>query len=205
MVVFRSGRARVGRVRAGRTTVRVGRKRCAVGAGTALAALVRSRPGRIRLRDFGNCSRRPRDGGGLFVGGIGRDRNRGQNGWVYKVGRRAATAGAADPAGPFGNGRLRSGARVVWFYCFLRRGSCQRTLELRASAGLGGLVDLVVTGYDDQGRGSPVAGATVRLAGRRLTTDGAGRAQVKLEPGRYTARAEKAGLIRSFGERVTVR
>ena len=30
------------------------------------------RPGRLRLRDFGSCSRRARDGGGLFVAGIRR-------------------------------------------------------------------------------------------------------------------------------------
>ena len=68
------------------------------------------------------------------MSGIGADLNRGQNGWVYKVGRRAATAGAADPTGAFGNGRLRRGQRVTWFYCRLRAGGCQRTLELRLSA-----------------------------------------------------------------------
>ena len=41
---------------------------------------------------------------------IAGERNRGQDGWVYKVGRRAGTAGAADAAGPFGNGRGCAGA-----------------------------------------------------------------------------------------------
>ena len=47
---------------------------------------------------------------------LGPDRNRGQNGWVYKVGRRAGSNGAADTAGPFGNGaaaRRRPAAVVL--------------------------------------------------------------------------------------------
>ena len=36
----------------------------------------------------------------------------GSDGWVYKVGRRSGSGGAADPAGPFGTGRrLRGGQR----------------------------------------------------------------------------------------------
>ena len=93
-----------------------------------------------------------RDGGGLFVGSIRGDVNRGQNGWVYKVGRRAATAGAADPSGPFGRGRLRTGQRVTWFYCRLRDGGCQRTLELKLRAEAGAVV-ATVRGYDDEGHG----------------------------------------------------
>ena len=93
---------------------------CTAGRATALAALVRSEarpawPARLRL-----VLVEARDGGGLFVESIRGDVNRGQNGWVYKVGRRAATAGAADPTGPFGHGRLRNGQSVTWFYCRLR-------------------------------------------------------------------------------------
>ena len=146
--------------------VRVGGRRCAAGAGTALAALVRSHVGRLRLRDFGSCSRRPRDGAGLFVRGIGPDRNRGRDGWVYKVGRRVATAGAADPSGPFGRGRLRGGQRVTWFYCRLGSRGCQRTLVLRLRSEPGAVV-ATVRGYDDEGEGVPVEGATVRREARR--------------------------------------
>ena len=118
MVVFRDGHALTRpRVSTAATTVRVAGRRCATGNGTALAALARGHVGRLRMRDFGACSSRPADAGGLLVTGIGADRNRGQRGWVYKVGRRAATAGAGDPAGPFGHGRLRSRQRVTWFYC----------------------------------------------------------------------------------------
>jgi hypothetical protein len=204
MVVFRSGEAVTKRVAARKVTVRVARRRCAAGSGTALAALVRSRPGRLRLRDFGSCSLRPRDGAGLFVSGIRRDLNRGRNGWVYKVGRRAATAGAADPAGPFGSGGLRSGQRVTWYYCALRAGGCQRTLGLRTRTTPGGLA-VTVRGYDDEGRGVAIEGAIVRAGGLDAITDANGIVRLALAPGRYRVLAEKLGLVRSFAERVVVR
>ena len=134
LVVFRDGSATSETVSTRATRVRVEGRRCVAGDGTALAALVRSRPGRISLRDFGACSTRPRDGGGLFVHAIRGDRNRGQHGWVYKVGRRAATAGAADPGGPFGRGRLRTGQRVTWFYCRLRDGGCPADARARLAS-----------------------------------------------------------------------
>jgi hypothetical protein len=202
MVVFRSGDTVTKTVRARVVLVRVGRRRCAAGDGTALAALVRSRPGRLRLRDFGSCSRRPRDGTGLFVAAIGSDRARGQSGWVYKVGRRAATAGAADPSGPFGRGRLRAGQRVTWFYC-LRAGDCQRTLAVRARAEPGGIA-ATVRGYDDDGRGVPVDGATVRAGGASASTGPDGSVHLAVPTGSYRVVATKAGLVRSFAERVEV-
>jgi hypothetical protein len=183
--------------------VRVEGRRCTAGRATALAALVRSRPGRLRLTDFGSCSLRARDGGQLFVKAIRGDANRGQNGWVYKVGRRAATAGAADPAGPFGRGRLRAGQRVTWFYCRLRQGGCQRTLEVRVKTEPGTLV-ATVRGYDDEARGVPVEGATVSAGGNEAQTDSGGEARLALPPGRYRAIARKDGMVRSFGEAVEV-
>jgi hypothetical protein len=203
LVVFRDGRATSETVSTRATHVRVENRRCVVGSGTALAGLVRSRPGRLRLRDFGACSSRPRDAGGLFVQAIRGDRNLGQNGWVYKVGRRAATAGAADPAGPLGRGRLRAGQRVTWFYCRLCDGGCQRTLELTWRAEPGTLV-ASVRGYDDQAQGVPVEGATVRAGGAEALTDASGEARIALPAGRYRAVAEKPGLVRSFTERVEV-
>lgn len=203
MVVFRDGSAVTKQVTARKSLVRVGRRRCTAGAGTALAALTRSRVGRLRLRDFGSCSRHPRDGAGLFVAGIGPDRNRGQDGWVYKVGRRGATAGAADPSGAFGNGRLRSGQRVTWFYCRLGPRGCQRSLELRTRAEPGTLV-ATVRGYDDEGKGIPVEGATVRAGGAVGLTGADGIARLALASGPYRALATKDGLVRSFSERVEV-
>jgi hypothetical protein len=203
LIVFRDGGAVGDTVSTRATRVRVEGRRCTAGRATALAALVRSRPGRLRLRDFGSCSQRARDGGGLFVAGIGQDVNRGRDGWVYKVGRRAATAGAADPAGPFGRGRLRAGQRVTWFYCRLREGGCQRTLELKWRAEPGVLV-ATVRGYDDEARGVPVEGATVSAGGAEALTDASGEARLPLPAGRYRAVAEKGGMIRSFAELVEV-
>ncbi|HEX2234476.1 MAG TPA: hypothetical protein VHG69_14055, partial [Thermoleophilaceae bacterium] len=171
---------------------------------TALAALLRDPPARVRLRDFGACSRRARDAGQLFVRGIGPDLNRGQDGWVYKVGPRAATAGAADPAGPFGHGRLRANQRVTWYFCRLVRGGCQRTLHLKATPEAGG-VAVTVLGYDDEGRGVRVQGATVRLGSTEQVTDANGFTRFQVPPGRYRAFAEKPGLVRSFTEPVAVR
>jgi hypothetical protein len=202
MVVFRDGHARTERVSTAASSVRVGGRRCAVGDRTALAALVRSRPGRIRLRDFGACSSRARDASGLFVTAIGGDRNRGQRGWVYKVGRRAASAGAGDLAGPFGNGRLRAGQRVTWFYC-VRAADCQQTLDVRVQPAAGGIV-ATVRGYDDAGEGVPIAGATVTAGGLTGLTGADGRVQIELASGAYRVVARKDGLVRSFAERVEV-
>ena len=98
-------------------SVPVGGKRCAVGRATPLSVLAGTRTS-FSLTDYGACSRRARDAGALYVRKIGPDRERGRDGWVYKVGRRAGSAGAADPAGSFGTGRLlRGGERVLWFWC----------------------------------------------------------------------------------------
>jgi hypothetical protein len=201
MIVFRSGKTVTKEVSTRAVTVRVEGRRCAAGAGTPLAALVRSRPGRIRLRDYGSCTRRARDASGLFVSGIGPDvsRRRGRSGWVYKVGTRAATAGAADPSGPFGRGRLRRGQRVTWFFCRLEGASCQRTLSVRADGDA-----VTVTGYDDAGDGVPVEGATVHAGSLTATTGPDGVARFPGVTGVRRVRAEKAGMVRSFSERVTL-
>ncbi len=203
LVAFKSGRVVDKTVRASATRVRVEGRRCAVGEGTALASLVRARPGRIGLTDYGSCTARPRDAGGLYVRSIRNERARGLSGWVYKVGARLATAGAADPAGAFGNGRLRAGRRVTWFYCRTRNASCQRTLGAEPAGEAGGAT-VTVRGYDDDGKSVPVAGATVRTGGAEAVTDAAGRATLKLAPGTYRVRAQKSGLVASFREKVIV-
>ena len=202
LVVFRDGHASAKRVSTAATKVTVAGRRCAVGDGTALAALARSGAGRLRLRDFGACSTRPRDAAGLLVTGIGSDRNRGQRGWVYKVGHRAASAGAGDTRGPFGRGRLHAGQRVTWFYC-LRAGDCQRTLGLTASVFRGG-VAAEVRGYYDAGDSIPIAGATVTASGVSGVTDAEGRVQLALHPGFQRLVARKDGLVRSFTKLVEV-
>jgi hypothetical protein len=203
LVVFRDGSAQSKTASTRATKVSVAGRRCTAGDGTALAALVRSKPGKLRLHDFGSCTRRASDGAGLFVRSIGGDANRGQNGWVYKVGRRAASAGAADPGGPFGHGLLRAGQRVTWFYCRMRDGGCQRTLELKLTTQPGTLI-ASVRGYDDQGDGAIVAGAEVTAGGASVQTDVSGIARLALPAGSYRAVATKSGLVRSFAERAEV-
>lgn len=204
LVAFDSGKVAQRRVRAAAVRVRVGGRRCAVARGTALAALLRSRPGPIGLTDYSRCTRRARDAGGLYVRSIRTERARGLSGWVYKVGRRLATAGAGDPSGSFGSGRLRARQRVTWFFCRIRQASCQRTLEAKSRAVSGGLT-VSVRGYDDDGRGIAVQGATVRAGAATALTDAAGRATLAIEPGSYLVRAVKRGLVASFRERVIVR
>lgn len=194
-------------VAAPQTTVRVGGRRCTVAAGTPLAVLL-ARGSSIRLGDYGRCGKDPADSAGLYVRRIGPDRARGQAGWVYKVGHRVGTAGAADPAGPFGTGRrLRAGQPLLWFWC-RSAGRCQRTLEIAAPARVRADrgFSILVRGYDDQGRGVPVAGVTLRVGASTFTTDERGRANVRATAaGRLTLRASKPGLVEAFPRTVTVR
>jgi hypothetical protein len=204
LVVYRDGTALQKAARAKHVTVRVSGRDCTVGSATALAALVRIEPPTLRLRDFGSCSRRAADAEGLFVQRIDRDANKGIDGWVYKVGQKVATAGAADPGGPFGRGRLKDGQRVTWFYCHLSGQSCQRTLAVRASSTAPGQVSVRVRSYDDRGKSAPAAGATVRAGEATATTDENGAATLTLPAGTHRIHAERPGDIRSFAERVRV-
>jgi len=216
MIVGRNGRASFGprTVAAGEATVTVGRRRCRVATGTPLAALAAARRARgpsFAVADLASsCSaRRARDSAGLFVRRVGRDRNRGQAGWVYKVGNRAGTSGAADPSGPFGAGRLRAGARVLWFWCRVAL-ACQRSLVVSPAAlgvAPGRPLAVVVRAYDDLGRGRPLAGASVILGRARTTTGRGGRAVLTapLVGGRYRLAATARGTIPAFAETIEVR
>jgi hypothetical protein len=190
-------------------SVRVGGRRCAVGRATPLSVLAGTGLP-FTVRDYGACSRRPRDAGSLYVSKLGPDRERGRDGWVYKVGRRSGSAGAADPAGSFGTGRkLRAGQRVLWFWCVKDpTDECQRTLATSSARAVAPASPLNVTvrGYDEAGRGVRVAGATVRLGGATAVTGSDGAATV-IAPaaGTYRLRAERPGMVRAFGERVVVR
>ena len=206
LLVFRDGSFRAKTVTAGRATVKVNGHLCAVAPATPLAALVKSRPPTLGLKDFGSCSKRARDGAGLFVNRIGRDVNAGQDGWVYKVGNRSGSAGAADPTGPFGNGRLRNGARVVWFYCHMQGSSCQRTLAFtKVDTSTPGVLLARVKAYDDRGKGIPAAGVTVHVDSATGTTDASGSARITTSKGRHTVHADGGGYVRSFDTPVAVR
>jgi hypothetical protein len=184
-------------------------RRCAIGRATPLSVLAGTGV-RYKLDDYGACSRKARDAGSLYVSKIGPDRERRGDGWVYKVGRKSGSTGAADPAGPFGDGRkLRAGQQVLWFWCVKdRRQECQRTLET-ASAGTvapGATLAVTVRGYDEQGRGVPIAGATVSLGGATALTGADGVATVTAPAaGELALEASKPGLVQSFPRMVEVR
>ncbi len=197
-------------VRLKQRTVKVGRRRCRIGAATALSALAGTRL-KFAARDYARCGRRPRDASGLYVSRIARDRASGSSGWVYKVGRRSATTGAADLTGPFGTGRrVRNGQRVTWFWCTLESsGSCQRTLEVRpdrTTAAPGETLTITVRGYDDFGRGVPVEGATVRLGSATAVTGAAGTAALTApaQTGDLALEAERDGMVPAFPAEVAV-
>ena len=190
-------------VRVSATTSSVGRRRCAVAAGTALAALAAVHRGGgpgFRLRDYGACSRRAIDSSALFVTQIGPDRNRRADGWVYKVGRRVPSSGAADPSGR----RLRTGERLTWFYCRAQSsGGCQRTLEVAPLSGAGQTLRVRVRGYDDNGRAVAVAGATVSAGAQAAVTGADGTASFPaLGAGTRSLQAQRAGMVPSFPVRV---
>lgn len=189
-------------VRLKERSVKVGRRSCRVGARTSLAVLAAT-PLKLGIRDYGRCGKRPRDATGLYVAKVAGERERGRGGWVYKVGRRTPSTGAAD----LGGRRLRQGDRVTWFWCEQDgTGGCQRTLEAqpdRTAAAPGETLRVRVRGYDDQGRGVDVEGATVRLGSARATTGADGVALLTvIDGGRLEA--SKSGLVRAFPREVAV-
>jgi hypothetical protein len=162
------------------------------------------------LRDYGHCGSAPANSAQLFVDELAGESNRAQNGWEYKVGGISGSTGAADPDGINGDGLLlRTGQRVLWFWCQAAAGGCQRTLEVSAasSAAPGGTLTVRVTGYENEGRGEPVAGAIVRLGTDFATTSGSGRASliVPATGGRYSLSAVRSGLVPAFPETIVVR
>jgi hypothetical protein len=212
MIVGRAGTLLGARtVTASAARVTVGRRRCAVAAGTPLAVLLAARraggPG-LGIVDQGACSRNPRDAYGLFVTRIGSERNRGQAGWVYKVGHRGGTAGAGDASGPFGAGPLASGSRVLWFYCRVAS-RCQSSLEATAprAARPGAPLVVHVRAYDDNGRGRAVAGAAVRFGDTQTATgrDGTARFTAPQRSGSFALTATRPGLVPAFPLEVAVR
>lgn len=143
--------------------------------------------------------------GALYVEAVRGERERGVGGWVYKVGRKLPGRAASDPAGT-----LRSGQQVMWFWC-ARAGRCGRTLATSARSANGRL-RVTVLGYDDAGRATRVAGATVlvRRLGttRRQTfrTGSDGTATVAAVAGAtYRIDSRRAGLVRGFPTEVRAR
>ncbi len=189
-------------VRLKERSVKVGGRKCRVGAKTPLSVLASTRL-KLRIRDYGRCGKRPRDAVGLYVTTVAGERERGRGGWVYKIGRRTPSLGAADVSGR----RLRGGDRVTWFWCEQdSSGGCQRTLEAipdRTAALPGETLRVTVRGYDDLGKGVPVEGATVRL-GSAMAVSGADGVAVLVVAEGGSLEASKAGLVRAFPTKVLV-
>ena len=216
MIVGRGGSILSGvrTVRATATTVHSAGRSCAVAGGTPLSVLAAVRRGGgpgFALRDYGHCGSSPANSGQLFVYSLGGQTNRGQSGWEYKVEHLSGSTGAGDPSGPRGDGRrVRSGAHVLWFWCNASGGGCQRTLDVAPSAvtvARGGILGVTVAGYDNEGRGRPIAGAIATLGTDFASTDSSGRATL-IAPsarGTYALAASRAGLVPSFPETIVVR
>jgi hypothetical protein len=166
---------------------------CAVRARSPLAVLAAlDRRGAPSFRTRGECS-------ALYVFQVGRERERGAGGWVYKLNHRIPSVGAADPSV-----RVRASDRVTWFWCrqALR---CQRTLEVQAPARVaaGETFSVTVRAYDDRGRSVPAKGA--RVGGATAGADGVARLTAPGEAGPLRLTATKRGLVPAFPEVVTVR
>jgi hypothetical protein len=200
-------------VAAGATTVHVGSRTCAVSAGTplaGLAALARSGGPQFSLRDYGHCGRSAANSGQLFVFRVGGETNHGQDGWEYKVDSISGTTGAGDASGPLGNGRrMRSGDRLLWFWCEAAAGGCQSTLELGAPTSVrrGQTFAVYVRGYDNFGHSAPIGGVTVRFGSRLATTAPGGKATLVAprSGGVYQLGAARTGLVPAFPRTIAVR
>ncbi|HEX3509662.1 MAG TPA: hypothetical protein VHT27_01050 [Solirubrobacteraceae bacterium] len=215
MVVGRGGQvlSAARSIAATATSVTVAGRTCSIAAATPLAVLADLRAGGgpgFALRDYGHCGgASTASSSQLFVYSLGGEANRGQDGWEYKVGGAAGSTGAADPSGVSGNGRLvQSGERVLWFWCEATASGCERTLEVSATGGAvhGKPLTAAVYGYDNNGRGSPVAGAVVTLGSGRAVTGPHGRATLTAPSarGRYRLTATRAGMVPSFPVTIAV-
>ena len=168
---------------------------CRLGAGLPIGVLSALRqPFRAR----GGC-------GALYVFQVRRDREQGTGGWVYKVGRRLPGVSASSP-----RARVRSGQRVIWFWC-RRAGRCQRTLSTSARSS-GGRMRVSVIAYDDAGRGKRMSRATVivrRLGSssrRTYRTGSSGTVSFRVRRGaRYRVDSRRSGVIRVFPTTVRAR
>jgi hypothetical protein len=163
------------------TTIGIGHKRCRVPVATALAGLVAS-PLKLRVTDAAGC-----DPASMFVTRVGPDTNHGFSGWQYKIGHASPSRGAGEAAG-----RLRSGQQLLWFWC-VRAGACERTLAVTYAAGR-----FKVIGYDDNGHGKAIAGATIHVDNLTATTGSDGTAVLILAAAKHTVYATKTGLVQSF-------
>ena len=111
--------------------VKVGGRRCAVGRRDAAGACSPAPRCALRCATTAPAGAAPRDAGGAV-----RDADRpatataASDGWVYKVGRKAGTAGAGDPPARSGRRGCAAATGCCGSGAAQRAGGCQRTLEV---------------------------------------------------------------------------
>jgi len=183
------------------------RHRCAVVQGSPMAALNTTGASMV-IRDFGKCSTRTADSASLFVDTVAGFAGTGMEGWSYKVGGKAGTAGAADPAGPFGSGLLRGGAQVLWFWCVYdpTTYACQRSLQISTSARVraNSTFSVSVRALDDSGAAVAASGVRVSITGAAasVVTGADGKATFSLAgAGNHTVKAVDASVNQQTGRR----
>jgi hypothetical protein len=174
-------------------TIPVGSRKCTVAEGTPLAAL-KATGIVFHVKDYAKCSTKPSASAGLFLDRILTTSNTGTSGWTFKVNNRAGTAGSADASGPFGNGPLASGDKVVWFWCvFDANWACQRNLAISApsAASPGSTITVTVTAVDDFGAAIPAGRVKITAGATSVNTASDGTAKLKLpsSPGSVSIRA----------------
>ena len=205
MVVFRDG---------GAVTRTVRRSRRASTSAGAAASPVRARrsqrscaatSGRLRLRDFGSCStaaarRRPACSCRRSAATATAGRTAGSTRWAGAAPRRAPR----DPGGPFGRGRLRSRASGSPGSTAASAAAAASARSSWRRAAWPAALTATVRGYDDEGHGVAVEGATVTAAGvsgvtarRRQRAPGAPLGQPQADRGEGRARALVRGEGRS--------
>ena len=114
---------------------------------------------------------------GPYISQIGRYPGAGASGWVFKVN------GASPPVGA-DQVTLNDGDEVLWYYATFSDTGGPSTLALKSTS-----TDCyAVTSYNDAGKGTPSAGAQLRVDGRRVKANATGKACV----GRHV------GLVRAF-------
>jgi len=193
-------------VKAKSATVKASGRRCLVGASTPLAALVpASKALSLSVKDFGSCSRdNAADAAQLFVNSIGGNRNRGADGWVYKLRNKIPSLGGGDPLA-----RVRQNDRLVWLYCVHdKAGHCPPTLQVAAPARApaGGQVEVFASKVDDAGRKTPAPGARLRM-GKQVAVTGAGGSAIMVvptTPGKVAVEATANDAIASFPRTISV-
>ena len=121
---------------------------------------------------------------GPYVSQIGRYPGAGASGWVFKVN------GASPPVGA-DQVTLKDGDEVLWYYATFSDTGGPATLALKATT----KNCYAVTSFDDAGKATPTAGAQLRVDGRKVKADAAGKACVGRHAG--FVRAYAVGAVRS--------